>query len=366
MKFTINKKTFLKSLQKLNSIISITHENEATKNILLDIHKNHASFFSTNIELELIDTIYNIKIEKPGKILVSGKKILNVIRSFPNNTEIKIEIIKEIMKIKYKNICFMLKTLTSNIFPKYITEKDTYNIHIQQNILKKIIENTYFSMSKNDIRHYLNGINIIINKNKIISVATDGYRMAISEFNNVNFKKKLSIIIPRKTILEILKLLNNVEKKITINFGEKSIKFILDNYTISSRMIDHNFPNYKNLLIQDFDNKIKIPKEKIKQALNRSAIITDKNFQGVRIKFHKGLCNIHSKNEYEEEILETFEIEYYEPSITLTININYLLDVINVIDNDVITILLSKKNDSIYIQHLKQCHSFYIIMPLIL
>ncbi|CAL4041898.1 Beta sliding clamp [Buchnera aphidicola (Phyllaphis fagi)] len=367
MNFIIKRKNILKPLQKLNSLISINHENPNINNILFKIKNNYLFLISTNLEIELIVKVSCIKIYETEKISVSGKKILNIIRSFPVDSIIHIKIEKNNMKIICKNIYFLLSILSGMNFPKFKKEKKTFNIDISQKKFKDIIYNTQFAMAKQDVRHYLNGICLEINKNKISVIATDGYRISISSIMMTKFISSYhSVIIPRKTVIELIKLLNDVDLPFNLCIGNKIIQFYINEYIFSSKLIDNDFPDYKNLLIKNFDVEIKINRHKLKQALNRASILTHQKTQGVKLQFGHGECIVTAYNEQEEKIKEKFLVNYSDKIIELTMNVHYILEVINVIKNDFIKILLNNSTSSIYIKDHQEFHSVYIIMPLIL
>ncbi|WP_343182544.1 DNA polymerase III subunit beta [Buchnera aphidicola] len=367
MKFNITKENFLQPLQKLNSIISINHENPVMHHIYIHINSNQSYLMSTNLEIEFRIELNCNTIDQIGEILVSSKKILNIIRSFPKKANIKIIIQKEYIQLTFQKIFFSLRTLHTNNFPKFAQEKKKVFFYITQNEFKNIIYNTYFSMAKNDIRNYLNGINIKIKNQKILAIASDGYRMAIS-YVNIKYqpKKTISIIIPRKTILELIKILNNTNQMLKIIIHPKSILFIFQNYILTSKMIENKFPDYQQFLVKSFTKKIKVNREKLQQSLIRASIITNQTFQGVKITFKNTYCTVSTYNENEEQAKETFEVNDIHNKIELTMNINYILDVIKTIKKENITFLIQENNSNIYIQYKNIFKAFYIIMPLIL
>ncbi|WP_343128205.1 DNA polymerase III subunit beta [Buchnera aphidicola (Takecallis taiwana)] len=366
MKFTITKKNFLTPLQKLNSILFANHKNPITNNIFFYIHNKYTYLISTNLELEIIAKIHCSKIFNLGEILVSGKKILSIVRSFPSESEIHITAKNNIMTLQYKNIIFKLNTLHAKTFPRFKTEKITRNIYLNQYVFKNLIYNSHYAMAKQDVRHYLNGLNIEINSNKIFSVATDGYRMAITYTSYPNNTQSISIIIPYKTIIELIKLLESKNNEMQVYIGNKIIQFNLKQYTLSSKLIENQFPKYVNLIQKEFDKHIILDREKLKQALLRALIVINQKLHGVRIIIQKGLCIIQASNEHDETIQEEFQINYSDEPIELTMNINYFLDVINIINQPNINIFLQNTSSIIYIKYKSDYNSYHIIMPLIL
>lgn len=365
MKFIITKKNFLKPIQKLNNILTTNSEHPIINNIMCCIEDNNTYLMSTNLELELIAKIHCDKIFSIGKILVSGKKILNIVRSFPNNSEIHITVRNNNMTLQYKKIYFLLNTLNAKHFPKFQTKKTTYNIEINQNKFKNMIYSTHYAMAKQDVRHYLNGMNIEVENNKIFAIATDGYRMALTYIKYCS-NQNISIIIPYKTILELIKTLEHTDDTFIIHITKKSIQFSLKNYIISSKLIDNQFPKCKNLIIKKFDKTIILNKEKFKKSLTRASILIHQKLKGVRIIIHNGLCTVSASNEYDETIKEEFKINYFNAPIELTMNIHYILDVINIIESDMIHILLNDNSSAIYIKCADLNHIYHIIMPLVL
>lgn len=366
MKFTIIKEKFLKPIQKLNSIISIHHENPITNNILLYIQDNCTYLISTNLELELIAKIHCNEIFGVGEILISGKKILNIVRSFPSGSKVQVISENNIIKLQYKDIIFQLNTCSTKHFPRFKINQVMQNIYLNQNEFKNIIYNSHYAMAKHDIRHYLNGMNIEIYSGKIFAVATDGYRMAITYTSCKNTDTHISIIIPYKTILELIKILKYQNNQIQIYIGNKIIQFHLNEYTISSKLIDNQFPIYKNLLKTQFDKQITLNREILKNALIRASILIHQKLQGVRIIIQKKLCTVYASNEYDETIQEAFPINYNDTSIELTMNISYILDVINIINQKEINIFLNNTSSTIYIKYVADYNSYHLIMPLIL
>ncbi|CAL4317592.1 DNA polymerase III subunit beta [Buchnera aphidicola] len=366
MKFIIKKNKLLKPLQKLNSIICINHEYPMTSNILLEFQENYIFLTSTNLELELTTKIKLLNHHNNYSIVISGKKIFNVIRSFPNDINLQITCNTNNIYIAYENIQFTLNTISANNFPKFSQEKNTTNITLPQEKIKNIIHHTAFSMAKQDIRHYLNGMYLEINKNKIFAIATDGYRMALCNTTIHENNIKISIIIPRKTIMELIKILQDCNTPLKICIGLKMVKFEINEYILFSKLIDNEFPDYKNLFLQEFQTILKINRKKLKTSLMRAAILTNRKFPGVKLYFHKEKCILSAKNENNEIIKETIQICNTNDPIELTMNIHYILDVINVLQNEFITIYLNNNISRIYIQNLEKYHSFYIIMPLII
>ncbi|CAL4317631.1 DNA polymerase III subunit beta [Buchnera aphidicola] len=366
MHFIIEKTILLKPLQKLNSLLSINIENPILNNILLKVQSKYLFLISTNLEIELVSKIPCQKNYKNGSITVPGKRLLNIIRSFPNDAMIEIKIQGNYIKIFYQNIFFIISISESKNFPKFKTEDNIIEIFVSQKKIRDIIHNTQFSMAKQDVRNYLNGLYLEIKKNKISAITTDGYRMSISTVKIEQSIQNHSMIIPRKTITELIKILKETDDTFKMKVGKKMLQIYTKEYIISSKLIDHDFPDYKSILIDNFDQTIIINRNKLQSALNRAYVLSSNKSKGVKLTFNNQICTVSFHNEYEEKIQERFRINYSNKIIELTMNIHYIMEVINVIEENDIKILLNQSTNSIYIKNINEYYSTYIIMPLII
>ncbi|BGI51255.1 MAG: DNA polymerase III subunit beta [Buchnera aphidicola (Ceratovacuna japonica)] len=367
MKFIIKQKKLLKILKKSNLILVRNNNNPILENVLIKLKKKKISLISSNLETELI-TKTHVKHEfSSGKITVSGKKLLNICKSFSKNIDILIYMKNNFMIIKIKKIKFKLSTLSASEYPKFSSLKKHYKFIIKKKYLKKIIKNSYFCMAKNDARYYLNGLFVILNKNTIQSAATDGYKIAISTIflKNQNFINN-SIIISKTGILTLLKLLNEKDEKIKILINNYNLILKTKKISFTTKLIDGTFPNYKNLIIKNPEIKIEIKLKMFKKTLNRIFILSDSSFYGARFYIKKNIMKISSQNEENETAEEKILIKINNNSIIkFNLNIKYLLSILQNIFSETICLLLNKNISTIQIQEKNNMSNIYMIMPLI-
>jgi DNA polymerase-3 subunit beta len=368
MKCIVEKKNFLIPLQKISTLLIKNNPNEILGNILIEIKKSYILLISTNTEIQLIYKIPNNYTCINGKITVSGKKILDIFRIISEKFLIHIKTIKKKLYIYSKNSTFFLLTLPAKQFPYFKKQKYDKKFYINQKIFKNMLEYTYFSMSIQDVRPYLNGIFIEFTKKYIRSIATNGHRIAI-------FKKKIkkkksfpifNIILPRKSAIELNKLLTKEDLLIKILFNQNSIKICINNIIFISKLINSNFPNLDHILLQEKKYKIKVNRNLLQKSLAHVSILVHSQLKGIYLKFKKNICKITSDNQ-EEKAQYKFKINYkYKKKIKISININYLLDVLNVLKHDYINLIFDKKLQLFEIQTSKKKELRYIILPLYL
>ncbi|VFP81308.1 DNA polymerase III subunit beta [Buchnera aphidicola] len=366
MEFKIKKNDFLNSFKKNNRIITKNPIFPILENIIIKINQNILQLTSSNLEIE-INTYINKKyfiFYKSGCITISGKKILNICRNIPNNKELYFQLINNKMHIKTSNSLFKLNITPYNNFPIFQKFTNSKKFFISQTILKEIILLTHFSIARNDIRNSLNGMLFEYKNNYLYGVTTDGHRLSMYKINlNLN-TTTFSIIINRKSILELSRIMLLNKDLIKIKINNNNISFEINKILLITKLINSDFPNYNDIILKKYKYCISISKEKLKESLLKTSILCNTTFKGVSLNFSKNLLTITSKNQEDEESYDSFSIYYIYEDISFSINVFYLLDVINALNSKKINILFNNPISSIQIQSNLQKEITYIIMPL--
>ncbi|CDZ16490.1 DNA polymerase III subunit beta [Candidatus Johnevansia muelleri] len=378
MKFTILRELLIKIIYLVVTIVENKQTLNILSNIFLKVKDKILTISSTDLEIELTGyvKIYNIEIN--GNINIPAYKLLKICKSLSPGAKINI-FIEETNRVVIKSgySIFRLSTLSYKKFPKLNNIKKSLTdikISIKKKILKKLIDYTYFAMANKDIRYYLNGMLIEICKNILSFVATDGHRMAICStyLNRIDNYKK--IIIPRKSIIKIKKLLNdnnNDNDIITIIFGSNYINLYMNNYLFTSKLIYGNFPDYKNLILINMATKLFVNRKKLLKSISRiSVILTEKN-SGIILRIINNKLIVQLNNIQKDEAEENIKINYKIYNLEIGLNINYLIDILNVFDNEYICIIFSKYNKSILViqeqnNYFYKIESKHIIMAMLL
>ncbi|VFP80932.1 Beta sliding clamp [Buchnera aphidicola (Cinara kochiana kochiana)] len=366
MEFKIKKNDFLKSFKKINKIITKNTIFPILENIILKINQNILKLTSSTLEIELntyIDKKY-FTYYTGGCITVSGKKIFNICRNTKDNTELHFQLINEKIHIKISNSLFKINTISCNSFPifKTVTNKEIFLI--SQLVLKETILLTYFSIANNDIRNTLNGMLLEYKNNYLYGVTTDGHRLSMYKTHlNLNISY-FSVIINKKSILELYRLLIYTTDTVRITIHHHYISFQINEILMITKLINGNFPNYNDVILNKYTYCILVSVEKLKESLLKTSILCNTTFKGVCLNFSKNLLTITSNNQEDEESCDSFFIDYNYPNISFSVNVFYLLDVLNVLKSNKINIIFNMPISSIQIQSNIQKEIKYIIMPL--
>ncbi|KZX86153.1 DNA polymerase III subunit beta, partial [Oleiphilus sp. HI0009] len=252
-------------------------------NVLINAKGSELSITGSNLEVEMIAVIHNVEIKSEGSVTVPAKKLNDICKSFSNDSDIKFSLKDGKALVRSGKSRFTLTTLPSDQYPNVNLDKNTQNITMQANELKRIIDATSFSMGVQDVRYYLNGLLLDVNGNKIKAVSTDGHRLSISEAElTVAVENPVKAIIPRKAISEIAKLLTSGEE-VTLKVSENQATINVDNYTFTTKLIDGTFPNYEQVIPKGGDKSVKADRELLKSVLQRASILSHENIKGVQL-----------------------------------------------------------------------------------
>ena len=228
---------------------------------------------------------------------------------------------------------------------------------------------TYFAMGNQDIRYYLNGMLLVTTEQRLTAIATDGHRLAYSfiDLDSSAFVEKVTQqenIIPRKTIMELYRLLEETDEPIEITFSTHQAKFKFNNIEILSKVIEGKFPDYQRVIPKGYQNTCCVPRALLQAALQRAAILTSDKFKGIRFVLNKDKLEINSTNTDQEEAKEELEISYQGNTIDIGFNVTYLLDVLANLKNEILEISLADSNSSALITIPNDSSFKYVVMPM--
>ncbi len=376
MKFVIERDKLVKLLSKLISCVSINNKNLILSNVLLFVKNKKLFFTVTNLDIEVNYSLclsYK-NIFKEGGITVNIKKLYDLCKTFSSRSLLYFKNYKNVIKIYNNESILYLSTLSIIDFP--ILNKDqfnfSYNFTISSILLKDIFNSIYFSIGNNDVHYYLNGILIEYYNNYYYFVTTDSYRISIYKlFNNFCINNKNSnffFILSKKLVFELCKFFSFIkdDKKVNINFNKNIVKICFDNFIIYSNLIDGIFPDYRSILncTKNY-NCVKINVSKFKDSLLRSFIISSYSFNFVTLTFNKNILYIYSNNNFNDELKEKIIIDYLGNKLKINLNVKFILDILNVINNSsYIRFFFKDCNSIVKIDSSKSNYIVYMLMPI--
>jgi DNA polymerase III subunit beta len=368
MKLSIYREELLKPLQLVAGIAEKRQTLPILSNILLKVTSNkRLSITATDLEVQLI---VNVELKDhphaSGEITVQGRKLMDICRTLPEHALIELSYEKNRVIIQSGDSHFSLISLPASDYPPMENSNSELEFTIEQKNLRFLLQRTCFAMAQQDVRYFLNGMLLEINQGLIRSVAADGHRLALNavaaSIINNTFAQ---VIIPRKGVVELLRLLDGSDNEVSVAITSNHIRVATTMFTFTSKLIEGRFPDYEKVLPKNGDKVISVPRDIFKHALSRASILSNEKLRGVRLQLRKNMLRILANNSEQEEAKEDISIDYGQADLDLGLNVKYLMDVFDTIDDDTVTLTLSNANSSILIEGGKsEGNSLFVIMPM--
>jgi DNA polymerase III subunit beta len=227
-----------------------------------------------------------------------------------------------------------------------------------------LLEKTHFSMAQQDVRYYLNGMLLEIDGQLLRAVATDGHRLALSEATlETKAKSSQQVIVPRKGVLELQRVLTP-EGTAAVAIGSNHVRAQIGDVRFTSKLIDGRFPEYSRVIPSAPAAAVRADRDVLRQALQRTAILSNEKYRGIRINMRKNAMTVQAHNPEQEEAEEEIEVTYEGADLEVGFNVNYLLDALAAIDGQDVEIGLTDSNSSCLIRSPGSASSRYVVMPM--
>ncbi|MCW5588287.1 MAG: DNA polymerase III subunit beta [Legionellales bacterium] len=367
MRFTIDRETLLKPLQVIAGVVERRKSLPILANILIQVNAKRLCLVATDTEIELDANLTLIGDCEEGAITVPGRKLFDICRALPEVAQIEFQADDQRLNIRSEKSKFTLLTLPAEDFPRVEEEVGLVEFKLMQHQLHSLIQYTYFAMAQQDVRYFLNGLLFEIRDQELIIAATDGHRMSISQYTLPKQPQLTNyrIIIPRKGVLELMRFLQDNDDTLDICISNNHIKIQVDNYSFISKLIDGRFPDYNAAIPAHCNKPLTVDREKFKEALMRTAILSNEKFRGVCLQLRQGFINVIAHNPEQEEAEEQLEALYEGDDLDIAFNVNYLLDILNTLPSEQVTFLFADANSSLLVKEIesaRQC--YFVVMPM--
>lgn len=364
MKIEIARETLLKPLLHVTGVIERRQSLPILSNVLVRLTDQTLTMTGTDLEIELVAQC-SVKSGEAGDITLPARKFADICRALPDNAEIVLDVDGEKAKIRSGRSRFTLSTLPAAEFPALEKIDSPVTFAVPQNQLKRLIERTQFAMAQQDVRYYLNGMMLELDKHDIRAVATDGHRLATSELSSdTDFGEIRQVIVPRKGVSELMRLLQDSETDAEFQLGSNHVRVKIDDVIFSSKLIDGKFPDYRRVIPENADIKMICDREGLRQAFQRASVLSNEKYRGMRLQLQKNLLTATVHNPEQEEAEEEIEVSYEGPEFEIGFNVAYFLDALNAIRNDRVQINLTDANSSCLVHGVDETDSKYVIMPM--
>jgi len=360
----LTRDALLKPLQAVSGIVERRHTLPILANVLLE-HRD-GRLFVTATDLEMQITAHS---DLPGKeaqaVTVAARKLQDLLRALPEDSILNVESTASRMTLRAGRSRFNLQTLPAGDYPRIgVGEEQVQALTLPQRDLRGLLKSVEFAMAQQDIRYYLNGMLLVIEKGSLQAVATDGHRLSWASLGIPGDFARQEVILPRKTVLELGKLLADADDPVTLEVLANQVRFRFANIELVSKVVDGKFPDYNRVIPAGHGKRVELARTELLAALQRAAILSNEKFRGVRVVLAEGQLKIICTNSEQEEAEEELEVAYKGDALDIGFNITYLLDVLQNMAVERVQLAFGDANSSALVTVPDRDDYKYVVMPM--
>jgi len=370
MKITVERADLLKSLGHVHRVVERRNTIPILANVLIKAEKSKLGFKATDLDLEVTETIA-AEVGPSGSTTVPAHMFYEIVRKLPEGAQIVLEASNDraVLAIKAGKSRFTLQTLPESDFPDLAAGDMTHKFKLGAADLKKLIDKTQFAISTEETRYYLNGIYLHTagtgKTATLRAVATDGHRLAQYELPLPSGASGMpGIIVPRKTVGEVQRLIEDAEAEVSIELSQGKIRFTLNDVVLTSKLIDGTFPDYARVIPQGNDKELTVDKKEFEQAVDRVSTVSSERGRAVKLSLSNGKLMLSVTNPDSGSATEEIEVEYGSDPLDIGFNSRYLLDIAAQIEGEAAVLKLADPGSPTLIQDRDAKGALYVLMPM--
>jgi len=371
MKVTVERAQLLKSLGHVHRVVERRNTIPILANILIRAERGKLALKATDLDLEVNESIA-AEVSPGGSTTVPAHMLYDIVRKLPEGSQIILEASGErgVLTIRAGRSRFTLQTLPESDFPDLNAGDMTHSFRLPAADLKKMIDKTQFAISTEETRYYLNGIflHTATSSGKaetLRAVATDGHRLAQFEIPLPSGAKGMpGVIVPRKTVGEVQRLIEDSEAEISIELSTSKIRFTIGDVVLTSKLIDGTFPDYGPVIPLGNSKILQVDKSEFEHAVDRVSTVSSERGRAVKLALTGGKLTLSVNNPDSGSATEELEVEYDSDPLDIGFNSRYLLDIASQIEGEVAVLKLADPGSPTLIQDKDGGRSLYVLMPM--
>jgi DNA polymerase-3 subunit beta len=366
MNITFNTKELVNKIRNIAPTAEAKQTLAILGNMKVDVTDEKAIFTASDLEIEVSTSVKCVS-DQEGSFTIPAKKMLEICSALTAHDEIKLSVSDTKADLTAGKSKVSLQIISAADFPIMDSTATGSAIRISNHELSNIINRTSFAMAYQDARHFLNGLHICNNEGKLISVCTDGHRLA-KYTSSISYESDLSIIVPRKCVSEINRILgginDNKEILAELYVNNNSIKLIIDDYILISKLIEGNYPNFNKVIPDSTKSTLIIQRSILKNSLNIISKVVNQQYKGVKLTPSNNSLHLISSNTESEVGEDQIDANYDGEELSIGFNISYIQDVIDILTSDNIHICINDQNSGCVLLGESEPETIFVIMPM--
>jgi DNA polymerase-3 subunit beta len=338
MELVVRKTDLLRELQLFQGIVERKNTIPILANVLIETDGDQVTFLATDLEVGLRSRCA-ASVAKGGALTLPAKKLYEIIKALPE-TDVRIEEDRNGVKVAADRFDSRMQTLPREDFPTLPDATGTVSATLPRDVLKQMVAKTQFAITGEDTRYFLNGALFILRPDSMSLVSTDGHRLALITVPRDTAKVKakpedeVRVILPRKTLMELGRLLAEGEGDIQYERGENHLFFDIGGRLLISRMIDGQFPAFERVIPKSNDKRVEFDRDRLTSAVKRVALLSNERSRAVKFQIDNGKVEIASSSPEFGEAKEVIIVDYTAAPVTICFNAQYVLDFLAVVETD--------------------------------
>ena len=370
MKVTVERAELLKSLGHVHRVVERRNTIPILANVLVRAEKSALSLKATDLDLEVIEWIA-AEVAPAGSTTVPAHMFYEIVRKLPEGSQVVLESSSDraVLAIRAGRSRFTLQTLPESDFPDLAAGDMTHKFTLAAADLKRLIDKTQFAISTEETRYYLNGIYLHVagraKSQTLRAVATDGHRLAQADLPvPAGAAGMPGVIVPRKTVIEVQRLIEDSEAEIAIELSSAKIRFSIGDVVLTSKLIDGTFPDYARVIPSGNDKELVVDKKDFEAAVDRVSTVSSERGRAVKLSLSSGKLILSVTNPDSGSATEEIEVDYGADPIDIGFNSRYLLDIAAQLDGEVAVLRLADPGSPTLIEDKDAKGALYVLMPM--
>ncbi|MEZ5652699.1 MAG: DNA polymerase III subunit beta [Burkholderiaceae bacterium] len=366
--FKATRDAILKPLQTVAGIVERRHTLPILANVLMRKEGDTVRFLATDVDIQIETAAQLGSGDADLATTVSARKLVDILRALPedNDAPVTLNLANGRAQLSAGKSRFTLQTLDAADFPTVVPATDPSAAFVlPQKVLRHLFQMVHFAMAQQDIRFYLNGLLLVTQDSTVRVVATDGHRLATCETQLENSElPSHEVIVPRKSVLELQRLLADVDEPVEIALTNNQARFRFGAVDMITKLVEGKFPDYQRVMPNGYKNQLEIERTVLSAALARASILTSEKFKGIRLSLSDEGLGIQITNADQEEASEEIAANYYGEPIEVGFNVGYLQDVLANLKSDKVLIAFGDANSSALLTSEDEPGFRYVVMPM--
>lgn len=370
MRVTLERANLLKSLNHVHRVVERRNTIPILSNVLLNAEGASLEMKATDLDLEITEAT-PAQVEQAGATTVPAHLLYDIVRKLPDGSEVMLSVDPEgaTMTVASGRSHFKLQCLPQSDFPQLAAGEFSHTFRLDSETFKRLIERTQFAISTEETRYYLNGIYIHTAESDgnivLRAVATDGHRLARCETEAPDGSENMpGIIIPRKTVGELQKLVDDPDVAVIIELSDSKIRFTIGAVVLTSKLIDGTFPDYQRVIPQGNDKAMQVDRKIFTDAVDRVSTVSSERGRAVKLALAEGMLTLSVNNPDSGSATEELAVDYEADGIEIGFNARYLLDIANQLSGSDVKFMLADAGSPTLIEDLNDAQAIYVLMPM--